>query len=82
MGTVITPPIKTSSPTSILATVLNDIQLVTQVVSLVPSPVSAFAGLALELEQVAKAAINALAAAKGQTATEIAAQLHQETLVT
>lgn len=74
-----TTPVPNPAPvvvkTSIFATILKDLQIATQIIALVPSPISPFAGVALELESVVGAAIGALAASKGMTVAEVIATL-------
>ena len=57
--------------------VLTWLETVTSVVAMVPSPVTPFAALALELEKITHAAISAQAASKGMTVEQILSQLHK-----
>ena len=60
----------------VFATILRDLQLATQLMTLVPVPqIQIFAGVASELEGVVAAAVQALAASKGKTVEEIIAML-------
>lgn len=73
------PPAPAPVKTSLFATIIHDLEIATQIIAMVPSPIQPFAGIALELEQVVNAAIAGLAASKGKTVAEIVAQLHEIT---
>ena len=70
------PPVQAS--TSVFDKIILALEVATEVMASVPSPVSAFAGIALKLEQLSQAALAAHAASKGMTVDQVIAQLKQE----
>lgn len=71
------PPTAMVATNSVFSKILLALEVATEIMAVVPSPVLPFAGVALSLEQIVGAAISAQAASRGQTVQEVIAQLHQ-----